>query len=373
MRIGVRCDRIRPTMALSVLHVTGALDFQAGSPAICLRGLFPALAGRGCVSSLMLDASPRRTPDGVERAASQPGELRALVQRADVIHIHGWGGRWAEVAASEAKKRGKPYIVVPLGALSPDPDGQESWLGRLRFRFSEAGLIRGAARVQALGEIEQADIEAAVPGAPVACLPYGLDFSAYEGAGRDDVLPTPPGRSLLALGPIHPAEGLVMLLKSFAQVGADADGWTVVIAGEEIDDWRTQLEAVMRRKGGAERVIFAGAGDEHTQRGWLNRASLLAAPALRMRCPSSVLQALACRVSVLATAYGAAGVPDDVVDSCPPDADAFTDALREALVRAEPDRVESAERAWRTGRDALDWTALAPRYQELYEQVRADR
>jgi glycosyltransferase involved in cell wall biosynthesis len=201
-----------------------------------------------------------------------------------------------------------------------------------------------------------------------------LDFDAYDGSGRrDDVLPTPPGRSLLALGPIHPAEGLVMLLKAFAQLGADADGWTVVIAGEEIGDWRGQIEAGVRRKGGAARVMFAGASDERMQRGWLNRASLLVAPSLRMRCPVSALQALACQVPVLATTLAAPGVPAQALNACPPDAEPFFEALRAELTRPEPERVESADRACRIARKELDWTALAARYEDLYGRLRAGR
>ena len=265
-------------------------------------------------------------------------------------------------------------MIAPLGALSPAPDGEESWFGRLRFRFAEAGLLRSAACVQAMSDVELAHIEAAVPGAQATHLPHGLDFDAYDGGGRrDDVLPTPPGRSLLALGPVHPAEGLVMLLKAFAQLGADADGWTVVIAGEEIDDWRGQLEAGVRRKGGGSRVMFAGASDERMQRGWLNRASLLVAPALRLRCPVSAIQAMACKAPVLATALAAPSVPAEALRLCPPDAGPFAEALRAELTRPEPERVESAERACRIARDALDWTTLAARYQELYERLRASR
>jgi len=361
-------------MGTCVLHVVQSLDSRAGSAAISLRGLFGELAARGCTSRLMLDKPSKLPPAGIDRVASDPTALRGMVEEADVVHIHGWGGRWSEAAAAEAKRRSKPYVVAPLGALSPAPDGEGSWFGRLRFRFAEAGLLRSAACVQAISDVELAHIEAAVPGAQATHLPHGLDFDAYGGGQRrDDVLPTPPGRSLLALGPVHPAEGLVMLLKAFAQLGADADGWTVVIAGEEIDDWREQLEAGVRRKGGGARVMFAGAGDERMQRGWLNRASLLVAPALRVRCPVSAMQAMACKVPVLATTLAAPSVSAEALQPCAPDAGTFVEALREQLTRSEPERVEAAEQTCRIAREALDWTTLGARYEELYERLRTSR
>ena len=361
-------------MGMCVLHVAESLDSRAGSAAISLKGLFRELAARGCASRLMLDKPSKRPPAGIDRVASDPTVLRGMVEEADVVHIHGWGGRWAAAAAAEAKRRSKPCVVAPLGALSPAPDGEGSWFGRLRFRFAEAGLLRSAACVQAMSDVELAHIQAAVPGAKATLLPLGLDFDAYDGGQRrDDVLPTPPGRSLLALGPVHPVEGLVMLLKAFAQLGTDADGWTVVIAGEEIDDWREQLEAGVRRKGGGARVVFAEASDERMQRGWLNRASLLVSPALRVRCPVSAMQAMACKVPVLVTALAAPCISAEALKPCAPDAGAFVEALRAELTRPEPERVESAEQSYRIAREELDWTTVAARYEELYERVRAGR
>ncbi len=105
------------------------------------------------------------------------------------------------------------------------------------------------------------------------------------------------------LGPIDPIEGIVPLLKAFAEIGTASDGWNIALVGREVGEWRKMLEAAIRRKGGEDRVQFASAMDLDAQRLWLSRASILAAPSLQIRCPISLLQAAAAGVPVIASRF----------------------------------------------------------------------
>ena len=86
------------------------------------------------------------------------------------------------------------------------------------------------------------------------------------------------------------------LLKAFAEIMSEAAGWTIVIAGPEKGDWRKMLEAAVRRKGANEQVRLTSAPDVAAQRAWLDRADVLASPALHVRCPVSIMQAVAAGV-----------------------------------------------------------------------------
>lgn len=342
---------------MHILHVIESVEPEAGSVAVSLRGLVQALAERGIESESVTR---------VEAAAADP-----LVHQASVVHLHGWGTGLARRMARVARQTGKPYVVSPLGSLTAEPYHKRGWRDKLRGLLGSNSLIRGAAAVTALNAAEQQALRANRLNVNARVLPYGLDTSAFEATDRtNDALPeVPAGRCLLILGPIHPAEGLVPLMTAFAEIGPAADGWNIVLAGPEVGDWRRQLEAAVRRKGAAERVLFAPAPDVATQRAWLARASVLAAPSLHYRCPVSIMQALAAGVPVVASG---AIVPDglnDVLQACAPTREALREALRFVFGLSDEERSSAAQRARAAVRARLDWSVLVDRYVQLYQEL----
>jgi glycosyltransferase involved in cell wall biosynthesis len=171
------------------------------------------------------------------------------------------------------------------------------------------------------------------------------------------------------LGPLHPIEGFVPLLKAFAEVGHDADGWGVVLAGRETGDWRKILEAAIRRKGEEDRVVITTAPDVATQQAWLARATVLAAPSLQVRCPVSVLQAVAAGVPVLASSYVTPGGLEDVIRVCGTSRQDLKAALRWVVSLSDSDRIEFGRRAGEVGRAAFDWSVLVEEYIRLYRNL----
>ncbi|MCH7873055.1 MAG: glycosyltransferase family 4 protein [Planctomycetes bacterium] len=197
----------------------------------------------------------------------------------------------------------------------------------------------------------------------------GEGFGEYDGEGSTPPSPpTPPdGRFMLMLGPIHPREGCVALLKAVFELGPAADGWSVVIAGREIGSWRKELDAAIQRKGGAGRVHFTAAGDIATQRAWLSRASILASPSLHIGCGVGVLQAVASGVPVLASTLCTPPALLDVIKACGPVRHELVRALRQLLEMSDDQRTELAQRAREKARATVDWSALSAQYSNLYE------
>jgi len=350
-------------MSLRILHVVESLEPDAGSVSVLLGGLVSALRDRSIESEVM--ATNARSP-----AADLSGAARRLGEGA-LIHFHGWGDAAMRRLAALARRQRKPYVISPLGALTPGCHHGHTWAERLRKLLGGDRLVRAAAALAPLNFCERDSLAARFHHQQLHLLPYGLNVSEYEGPQgiAGELPPGPDGRCLLLLGPIHPIEGLVPFLKAFAEIGPEADGWRVVFAGRETGDWRKMLEAAIRRKGGAGRVTFTPAPDEAAQRAWLARASLVAAPSLQVRCPVSVLQAIAAGVPVVATDRVAPPGFNGAIEVCAPDREGLKRALHSLLTCTDEERAARAERARATAHAAFDWPVLVDSYVTFYKSL----
>jgi glycosyltransferase involved in cell wall biosynthesis len=341
-----------------ILHVVDSLEPEAGTIGICLPGLFEVLQERD-IASTSITIRDGGTP------------LRPLIEAADVVHIHGWGDELPRRAAKTALSVNKPYVISPLGAMTPGPHHKRSWREKLRALGGERGLIRNAAALLALNDREASDLSRRRVHRSVRFLPYGLDTAAYRlPLPRVEGLPDPPeSKVLLLLGPVHPVEGHVPLLKAVAEMGREAADWSIVMAGREHGDWRKMIEAGVRRKGGESRVLFARASDVPTQRVWLDRASLLAAPSLHIHPPISAMQAIAAKVAVVASDLAAPVGMDSAIRLCPPKRSALTESLRALLALTDEELTALVQEARELGERTFDWSVLAQAYVDLYESL----
>jgi poly(glycerol-phosphate) alpha-glucosyltransferase len=351
-------------MPMQVLHVAETLSPDAGSVGIFLRGLFDVLRAQD-IESEVHEAS------GADRRPSDPSALGKLVTANDVVHIHGWGRRAGRLAAKLAGAHRKPYVISPYGLLCEGPYRRRSWREKLHGLLGENRLIRRAAAVTAINEQEEHELRRQRVHDNIRHLPCGLVFSDYEDRGDESAaLPEPlEGRCILLLGPIHPVEGFIPVLRAFAELGRVTEGWHVVLAGRETGDWRKMLEAAVRRKGAADQVRFSPAPDEATQRAWLARAAVLVAPSLHVRCPVSIMQALAAGVPVVATKPVAPAALTGAIKICETGRSAIKEALRSVLGLSDEERTAMAREARDAGRGLFDLSALADRYARLYREL----
>ncbi|MFQ5494941.1 MAG: glycosyltransferase family 4 protein, partial [Phycisphaerae bacterium] len=337
-------------MSMRVLHVAESLKPDPGSVAVSLSGLFRALQARAIESSHLVaeDEGTSANGDVVSRAVS----------RADLVHIHGFGYGLAGAAATAANAASTPYVISPLGALGQSVAGPRRVRDRLSDLFSAKRVIPGARAIGAVNDVERAELESVARNGKVVSLPYGIDVARYRsGTPLSAELPDlPPGPCLLILAPIHPEQGFVPLLRAFAEIGATVNPWHIVIAGRVVGDWRDELEAAIRRKGGEKRVTFTAAPDVATQQAWLARASLLVSPSLRIGCGVAVMQAVAGGTPVLATRPSVPGVLSDIIGGCGPSRHEIKRALRKLIDQTEEERQAAGRRVRDTAGDCLDWS-----------------
>ena len=340
-------------MSLCVLHVLESLNPDAGSVAVCLGGLPDALSARGQQA----------------RTVAPPGDPARILDGVDVVHIHGWTYEFAYQAAAAALKAGKPYVVSPHGALTYGPYHKLTWKERLRIAWRTRRLVRGAACVTALNPVEERDLHTQRIHPRIRVLPYGLCFTEYEGSPPTDGASPSADRRLLMMGPLHPRAGCVAFLKAMAEIGPDANGWNVVLAGSDDGEWRKMLEAAIRRKKSDDRVVVAHARTVSEQRACLSRASLLAAPGLHIGLPVSIMQAVAMGVPVIASTCVAPPGLDSAIRVCGPRREELRETLRSVLRLPEESRRAMGEKARTVGRALFDWAVLADEYAQLYTDM----
>ena len=336
-------------VGIRVIHVVESQIPSAGSISVCLPGLLASLQTSGVEGT---------TVDDLENWNSQ-------FTSSQIVHIHGWDYPLALHAASVAKQARKPYILSPLGQLTPSPISRKGIFQRLQSFFAQRPLQRGAAAITALNDMDYQALCAAKAHSNIVLLPYGISF-------RDFV--KPPGaatgagthRKLLMLGPLDPVFGCAVLLKAFAELGLIDDGWTVTLAGEDRGNWRGKLEAAVRRKGGEGRVFFEDARNLDDQKQLLGEAYLLAAPSLHISPAVSIMQALAAGVPVVATQNAVPPGLGETVRVCGSSRAELREALRSVMEMPPSRRQELAHAARERARSLFDWSVLAPRYADLY-------
>lgn len=360
-------------MATKTLHVIRSLEPSAGSEAILLPGLWRRLAEAGVESVVLTgDADPRTCAHARVVPGGDVDGVASVADDSEIVHLHGIGGvrqgtPWLR------NRNDTPVILSPLGALDPDQFARLRWWQRRRLRASLRATTGRAEYLAALNDRELRHLHEWCRQTSPELWGYGIDFDDYTDlpGGTMGLDQATDQNVMLFLGPIHPVEGLVPLLYAFGSLIHELKGWHLVIAGPETGDWRMQLESTIRRKGGEDRVTFVPDPNLDDQRSLLARASLVVVPALQVRPPTTVLQALAAEVPVIASDRVVPNGLSDCVATCPPTRDHLAAALRTFLQQSSKQRRAAARLGREIGRREYDWSALAPKYAERYRAVAA--
>jgi glycosyltransferase involved in cell wall biosynthesis len=354
----------------SILQLLDRADPQAHALETALPGLVAALNDAGLASAIhFLDASH---------------DLRSRIASAQLVHIHGWATPATRRAAALARRLKRPYIISPCGELTPSSRERRGLLAALRrgLRNRPAG---GAVTIAAVNATEETELRRVLPKSQVTLLPYGMSFDALDktiespaqafdppagtlnAPANTTQRRNPNARNLLMLGSLHPADGCALLLKSLAEMGPETDGWGLTFASQDNDRWRGTLEAAIQRKGAADRVRFLSMQGADTAE-MLAQATIFVAPGFRVRCPATILQALAAGVPVVCTKPTSPPNLENAIALCEPNRESLKQTLRPILAMSDEERSAKATRASEKARALYTWTSLAPRYADFYRQ-----
>jgi glycosyltransferase involved in cell wall biosynthesis len=236
------------------------------------------------------------------RSAMMWQALHANISGFDIIHLHSVFLWPTSAAAQVARKSGVPYVLSPRGMLIKDLIRRKSSLAkRAWIAMFERRNIKWAAAVHLTSEIEALELRAlGFPHARLAIIANGIEMPS-------DV-PEPPGMVrpyVLFLGRVNWKKGLDRLIPAMKEV-ENAD---LLIAGNDEENYQSELELLARRHGLLNRVRFLGPVDD--RRKWLLIASarILVLPSYSENFGNVVLEAMAAGCPVIVTPeVGTAGI-----------------------------------------------------------------
>jgi len=275
------------------------------------------------------------------REVAPLADLTALAQilrlirreRPAIVHTHtskaGFIGRLAAVIARVPAVIHQPHGHVFYGYYSPRRTAVFTALERQAARWTDRIVTltdRGAAEHLARGIGRAAQYVAVPSGVPTAELraaaPTRTEARARLGLDPDTFV-------VVGLGRLVPIKGFDLLVRALPAVAAEIPSTRVVLVGDGAE--RGRLDALACALGVGARLDLAGEVFGVTTH--LAAADVLAVPSRNEGMGRVMVEAMALRIPVVATAVG--GIPDVVVDGecgrlvAPEDADAFSAALIE--------------------------------------------
>ena len=280
--------------------------------------------------------------------------------RFDLIHCHAAYPQ-AHVAATLGRWCGIPFVVRPHGSdiLPDDVIRRSPWLARRMRR-----AIGAAAAVIAQGDYLRGIIEdVGVPPDRIRVINNGVDIAAFR-----DAAPYPhPRPYILGLGCLVPHKGFDLLIRGYATLPAGRPDLLIAGAGPEM----AALRALAEQLGVAGQVTLLGPVVGEPKISLYRSARFFVCPSRREPFANVILEAMAAGLPVVASDVG--GNREMVRHQhtgllCEPESPA---ALAEAMQRLLADSGLVARLTAGVARSipGFDWSAVADRYVELYQEV----
>lgn len=234
----------------------------------------------------------------IQAAIRTVRRARPTIEAADLVHLHS-NGLLIEVCGLMARVRRKPTVLTLYGT--------EIWHYRAsRFRpdlFTRAYRAAEIVTFYSRALLDKArELGLDRPNLEVVYPPVGTQFQpaapAERQAMRSELVP-PCEHLLLNVKRLHPLAGQQDLLLAMPAVLEQCPETRLVICGT--GPLRDDLEALARRTGIAERVVFAGLVENRAMARYYAASDLFVLPSLLEACPTVALEALACGTPVLST------------------------------------------------------------------------
>lgn len=241
---------------MKILHVIATVHRQGGGTSEVVPRLCQALAEGGdeiVLATLKTDdvsiATEKAIAAGVKYVGTSPRfaapgltalgyssdfkrQLEKYTRWADLVHVHGlwmwpmWAAGW------EARRQGKPFVMMPHGFLDPERLKISKWKKRFVGAFCDKPLLQAANGIVATSKSELNGIRQYGISCPAHVMPIGIDLSQY--AARE----SPADRhekTLLYFSRITPIKGLDLLADAWGQVAQRglAKGWKLLIVGPD--------------------------------------------------------------------------------------------------------------------------------------------
>lgn len=225
--------------------------------------------------------------------------IRHAVRDYDLLHIHALFSFTSGMAARAARQAGVPFVLRPLGTLSPWGLGQRRpLLKRVSFVAIERPALKSAAAIHCTSDAERDDVARLGFGARAVVIPLALPDMPLCIAPQ---LPSAARRPyVLCMSRLHPIKNIEALLAAFRLVQAAWPAVDLVVAGTGDPAYVRQLEETAVFSG-AERVRWVGQVEGDAKAALLREATVFVLPSWSESFGLVVAEALANGVPCVVT------------------------------------------------------------------------
>jgi len=382
---------------MDVAHLIDSISPEAGGPPRVMLNLAAAQAKLGigvqvvtrkdaqtdtwwsqwCERTPALSSIPLRAFDCSWYATgARARAVRALGDRANVLHVHGIWKALAWQTLANRSRFGAAVLLAPHGMLSPWSLNHHRLKKSVALRLGWRRMLTSADAFHAVSAGEEVEIAAAVPGSQIAVLPNGVapvdDAAAVPAQSQRANVGPPSSRYVLFLARLHVMKGPDLLLDAFARVirqMTDEPDLTLVMAGPDYG-MRRALEAQARRLRIADRVRFLGAVFGREKWDLIRGAALCCQPSRYEAFSLSLLESLEAGVPVVTTPE--ANVPDVALANagivCQGEPEELAQALLHLLTQPQL-RAEMGQRGRAMVYTKYTWSKIAKDSAAVYEAL----
>ncbi len=308
--------------SMRILHVLPRLDGKAGGPTTVALGLTAALNELPNISAEIVTLRDREHDDlplpstqqatrfeGVPvwflpgpryklRSFAPSMELVKWAQRHigdyDVIHLHYVFSFTTLVLGALAVRHRKPFIIRPLGQLSPWSLSQRRIVKALWSCAIDRPLMRRAAFIHVTSDQEAADVAASGVATRAVVLPPGVALPELPPVARSASM-------ILFLGRIHPKKRPELLLPVLERLVRDGFDATLVFAGTGDEECVARLRRLASDSALEGRVTFAGFLGGVEKWKVLKQAAVFVLPSHAENFGVAAAEAVACGCPVVLT------------------------------------------------------------------------
>ncbi|MDO8469634.1 MAG: glycosyltransferase [bacterium] len=192
---------------------------------------------------------------------------RALKERTgefDLVHVTSVFLAASTLAASAARRAGKPYIISPRGSLMCEPLGMKSALKkRLYLALIERRNLAHAAAIHFTSETEREEYAGAgFPLRRAFVIPNGLDTEGWPPAAPGDFRSkwkiSLDRRIVLAMGRIGWKKGFDTLIPALARVAKKDPRVLLVISGSGDEGYKKNVQLLLSNYQLQKSILFTG-------------------------------------------------------------------------------------------------------------------
>ncbi|MDP3111931.1 MAG: glycosyltransferase family 4 protein [Thermodesulfovibrionales bacterium] len=219
----------------------------------------------------------------------------------DVVHLHGHRNILNNIVHHYAKKFKKKYVLSGHGTI---PRIERRVGAKVIFdMFFGNRVLKYAERFIAVSGHEVAQyMEMGIERKKVSVIYNGIDIDAYSVMPEKNSFRKRYGltgkKIILFLGKITPRKGVDFLVKAFAELNMDDS--VLVIAGNDMG-FRGKVEAIIKERHLAERVVFTGLLADDEKRGAYQDADVVVYPAIHEIFGLVPFEAMMCGAPVIVT------------------------------------------------------------------------